>query len=110
VARLAHDDVVTCALGDRVADVRTHVEDSPYEFALVVTDSRIVLGRLRPSALRDAGRDEVAEAVMEDGPSTVRADLTPKDLAERLAKRDLKYAIVTRPAGRLLGVVRADEL
>ena len=108
--RLAHDDVVTCALDDRVAEVRARVDDSPYGFALVVTSSRVVLGRLRPSTLRDAAGDEVAEAVMEAGPSTVRADLTSKELAERLAKRNLKYAIVTTPAGRLLGVVRADEL
>jgi hypothetical protein len=44
--RLARDDVVTCRLADRVAEVRDTVERSPYGFALVVSDGGVLLGRL----------------------------------------------------------------
>jgi CBS-domain-containing membrane protein len=47
---------------------------------------------------------------MSPGPSTVRADTTAEELAQRLAKRDLKTALVTDPEGRLLGVVTRAAL
>jgi CBS domain-containing protein len=109
-ARLAHDDVITCALDDPVEAVRARVERSPYGFALVVSEGRIVLGRLRADALRNPSGGAVAETVMEPGPSTVRADTPAADLAKRLAERDLGFAIVTTPEGRLIGVVRREDL
>jgi len=45
-----------------------------------------------------------ADSVMEPGPSTVRPDTPAPELLARLAERDLRTAIVTTPAGRLLGV------
>jgi CBS domain-containing protein len=108
--KLAHDDVVTCGLDDVVGDVRARLEDSPYGFALVVSTERILLGRLRKSAVREAAVQARAEEVMEPGPSTVRADTAASELAERLAKRDLNTAIVTTPEGRLLGIARRSEL
>ena len=43
----AHDDVVTCALDEPVGSVRTRIEESPYGFAVVVSEGGVVLGRLR---------------------------------------------------------------
>jgi len=48
---LVVDDVATCGLDERVADVRERVEASRYRFAFVVSNSRVVLGRLRRAAL-----------------------------------------------------------
>ena len=46
---------------------------------------------------------------MEGGPSTVRPNANARELIERLAKRDLRTAVVTTPEGRLIGVShRAD--
>jgi CBS domain-containing protein len=109
VGRLARDDIVTCRLDEPVAEVAARVERSPYGFALVTTEGRILLGRLRASAMAEA-HDEVAESVMEPGPSTVRPDMLAAELAQRLAKRNLRTAIVSTPEGRLLGVVRASDL
>ncbi len=108
--KLAHDDVVTCELDDAVREVRARLEDSPYGFALVVSSDRILLGRLRKSATREAAAHARAEEVMEPGPSTVRADTTASELAERLARQGLNTAIVTTPEGRLLGIARRSEL
>ena len=107
--RLARDDVVTCALEDRVGQVRERIGRSPYGFGLVLAPGRVVLGRLRSSAL-DCDPSLPAEEVMEAGPSTVRPHTDARALAKRLAERKLRWAIVTDPEGRLIGVARRQEL
>ena len=101
---------MTCGLDDPVGEIRKRVESSPYGFALVTTAGGVLLGRLRGSTMRTAPPAATAESVMEPGPSTVRADTPARDLAERLAERDLNTAIVSTPEGRLLGVVRRSDL
>jgi hypothetical protein len=102
-------DAVTCQPHERIGAVRERVEASPYGFAFVTTSQHVLLGRLRNAAL-EGDPDAVAEAVMEPGPSTVRADTQPAELRERLERRSLTTAVITDPDGRLLGVVRAAEL
>ncbi len=101
-------DVVTCGLSDFVRDVYARVESSPYAFAFVVSEEGVLLGRLRKAAL-GGDPDARAESVMEGGPSTVRADTSLEKLVDRLAKRDLKTAVVTTPEGKLMGVVRRSD-
>jgi CBS domain-containing protein len=108
VKDVVRDDVATCRLTDSVAAVRQKVESSPYRFALVTSDSGVVLGRLRSAVLEGAG-DATAEDVMEAGPSTVRADSDLKELVERLRGRDLTLAVVTTPEGKLLGIARCVD-
>jgi hypothetical protein len=105
----ARDDAVTCGLHDRVGAMHERVEASPYGFAFVLSDDGILLGRLRKVAL-EGDPDATAETAMEPGPSTVRADLAPTRLRERLERSDLNTAVITDPDGRLLGVVRRDDL
>jgi Mg/Co/Ni transporter MgtE len=100
---------VTCGLEERVAEVRERVRPSPYGFAFVTSPHGVLLGRLRRVALEGDGARSAEEA-MEPGPSTVRPDTAASELRERLEKRDLKTAVVTRPEGILLGVVRAADL
>jgi hypothetical protein len=107
-ADLARADAVTCGLEDPAAPLRERVEASPYPFALVVSRTGIVLGRIRRSALA-VDADVTAEAVMEPGPSTVRPDVHLDALVERLHKRDFKFAIVTTPEGVLIGVARRAD-
>lgn len=108
VGQYARDDVVTCGLDDQVGAVRTRVADSPYPFALV-SSAGVVLGRLRASML-DCDPQLRAEEVMEPGPSTVRPHKTAAGVAQDLAKRELRWAIVTTPHGELLGVAARAEL
>jgi CBS domain-containing protein len=107
--KLARDDVVTCSLGDTVGEVRERILASPYGFGFVVTESGCVLGRMRKSSL-DCDPSLTAEQVMEPGPSTVRADLSPEQLRERLDKRGFNFAVVTTPDGKLIGVVPRSAL
>ena len=60
-----------------------------------------MLGRVRRSAIADAGADHPVEGVMEPGPSTVRYDTKASELIERLAGKNLKTGIVTTPSGCL---------
>jgi CBS domain-containing protein len=108
--RLARKDVVTCRLDARVDEVRARVEQSTYGFALVTTEQDILLGRLRKSALEPAADGATAESIMEPGPSTVRPDIPAAELAERLAQRNLRTAVVNSPDGQLIGVVRRRDL
>jgi rhodanese-related sulfurtransferase len=105
----ARHDVVTCGLNEHVADVAPRVANSLYGFGLVLSDTGVLLGRLRQSALRGDPQARVDE-VMEAGPSTVRADTSPGELAERLRKTNLTTAVITDPEGRLLGITRLDDL
>ena len=106
---LVVDDVVTCGLEERVGDVGDRVAASRYRFAFVVSDSRVLLGRLRRAAL-EGDAELAAEAVMEPGPSTIRPDTGLEPLAERLRKNELTCLPVTTPEGELLGIVRRDDL
>jgi CBS domain-containing protein len=105
---VARDDVATCALDERVGDVRSRIERSPYGFALVLSGDRTVFGRLRRQAL-DGDPELTAEDVMEAGPSTVRAHEPLDALLDRLEQRGLRTAIVTDPEGRLIGVVDRSQ-
>jgi len=107
--RVARNDVARCALTDRVGEVRERIARSPYRFALVTTPGGVLLGRLRRSAL-DCDPNLSAEEVMESGPSTVRPDTPAAELAKRLADRELRWAIVTNPEGRLVGVASREDL
>jgi CBS domain len=105
----ARTDAVTCQPHERIAAIRSRAEASPYGFAFVTTPHGVLLGRLRKDAL-EGDPEAMAEAVMEPGPSTVRADARPAELRERLQRRDLTTAVITDPDGRLLGVVRARDV
>jgi CBS-domain-containing membrane protein len=47
---------------------------------------------------------------MEPGPSTVRPHREAAELAAHLAEGGLRFAIVTDPNGRLIGVARREDL
>jgi hypothetical protein len=61
---LVVDDVATCGLHQRVGEVRERVAVSRYGFAFVVSETRVLLGRLRRAAL-EGDPALTAEAVME---------------------------------------------
>jgi Mg/Co/Ni transporter MgtE len=107
--QLARNDIVTCGLSEQVGDVARRIADSPYGFALVLSRTGVLLGRLRSTAL-DVPPDTPVEQRMESGPSTVRPDTPADQLAKRLREKDLKTALVTTPEGQLIGVAQRDDL
>jgi CBS domain-containing protein len=103
------DDMVRAAPNDRVGALRRAIAHSPYPFALVTGRDGMLLGRVRASEL-DGAVDRPVGELMEPGPSTVRPHRSAGELARNLAERDLHWAIVTNPEGRLLGVVSRRDL
>ena len=105
---VADADPPTCALDTPLADIRAMLDGSRYGFCLVVTARRIVLGRVRRSGVAETDAPATAEQMMEPGPSTVRFNVRADELVQRLAKRDLKTAVVTTPSGCLVGVFHRE--
>ncbi len=68
-----------------------------------------MLGRIGRKAL--ASDDDVSvEEAMTRGPSTVRPSIGTQALLERMRERNVQSYLVTTPDGRLVGLVRRDEL
>jgi CBS domain-containing protein len=108
-ADAVHRDVPTCALDEPLAAVRARVRASGWDTCIVVSDQRIVLGRLGRKAVA-SNSDESVEEAMSTGPSTVRPSIGTDALLERMCSRNLTSYLVTTPDGRLVGLVRRDEL
>ena len=107
--RAMRDDAVLCRPTDRVADVRASIERSPYPFALVTSEDGTLLGRAPLSAL-DADSDRPVWDVAAPGPKTFRPHVSAEKVVGVLADKDLRWAIITTPEGRLLGVASREDL
>ncbi|HUJ34309.1 MAG TPA: CBS domain-containing protein [Solirubrobacteraceae bacterium] len=109
VGRVMRDDAVRCAPTDRAADVHESIDRSAYPFALVTSPGGVLLGRVGASAL-DPESERRVGAVAEPGPKTFRPHHSAENVARQLAEKDLRWAIVTTPEGRLLGVASREDL
>jgi CBS domain-containing protein len=107
--QLARADAATCALDERVGEVRPRVDASPYGFAVAVGAGGVVLGRLRAAALAGDPSARVGD-VVEPGPATVRPSEDLGPLLERMRRRGLPTLLVTTPEGVLIGVLRRDDV
>jgi CBS domain-containing protein len=102
-------DAVACRPTDRVADVRAAIERSPYPFALVTSENGTLLGRAPLSALEVASETPVFD-VAEPGPKTFRPHVSAQKVLGVLADKGLRWAIITTPEGRFLGVASREDL
>ena len=107
--RAMRDDVVLCRPGDLVGHVLELIERSPYPFALVLSDDRTLLGRAPASAL-DPASDRPVWDVAEPGPKTFRPHAAAEKVAGVLIDKELRWAIITTPEGRFLGVASREDL
>jgi CBS domain-containing protein len=105
---VADRDTPTCALHDRLGDVRDRLRAGGKTSCIVVNDQRVVLGRVRGEAL-DGDAEQRVEAVMEAGPTTVRPSEPLDALVGRMQKRRVESIVVSTADGVLVGVLhRAD--
>ncbi|MGH2614161.1 MAG: CBS domain-containing protein [Thermomicrobiales bacterium] len=103
VGQIARRDVPTCALHERVPEVRDRVETAGWDECLVVNDRQVVLGRLHGASL-EVPADTTAEEAMEPGPTTTRPDEPLIRIGPRLRDKHVGRIIVTTPDGRLVGI------
>jgi hypothetical protein len=92
----------TCGLDDTIGDLAQ--TGGP----IVVVEQGLVLGIVDGDALAD-GTTKVAEA-MRPGPSTFRPSVPRDELASWLDDHDRDHAVLTTLDGRLVGIVRGEDL
>jgi rhodanese-related sulfurtransferase len=107
IRQMIHKDVPTCALRERLEDVKSRRRPN-YDLCVVVNDRNIVLGVIQGEAWDANPLSRVSE-VMQPGPRTIRPDLEPKDAQRILRNYDSSSAIVTTSDGELLGVIRIAQ-
>lgn len=105
----ARRDVPTCLPEERIADVRERVRGANWNTCFVVTEDRVVVGRLQDEEL-DASGDLAASEVMRNGPSTFRPDVTVHQTLDHMSENDLTTMPVTTSEGRLIGLALREDL
>ena len=93
---------MTCRIDDRPETVSERLSAEGKDYAIVITQGGVVLGRVRRAALDDGGGKRIEE-IMESGPTTIRADTTLDSIIERLEDRSVSSILVTHSDGRLVG-------
>jgi Mg/Co/Ni transporter MgtE len=86
------------------------IVSSHWDQCVVVNDERVVFGRIREDDVGDEPKAK-AEDVMQAGPATFRPSVGVHEMLDYMARRGkMSDTLVTDPEGRLLGVIRRDDL
>jgi CBS domain-containing protein len=99
----------TCVLGELVGDVRDRVTAAGWNACVVTSEDRVVLGLLRAEEL-ESDPELPVERVMRPGPSTFRPDVSVEEMARTMTERNLENSPVTTSDGRLVGLVRREDV
>lgn len=104
---LVGGDVPRCRLHETAAEAVARADD--WDVLAVVDEDDVVLGLLRVEDVDAEDRRLVSE-LMHEGPPTWRGHMSVAELAHHLHHQPTARLVVTRPDGRLLGVVSPDEV
>ena len=88
---------------------RARAAAARWDACVVVNDERVVLGLLRAAELQKDGEERV-DRVMRPGPSTFRPYVPIDDIAKFMATHDLPNCPITTSDGRLVGLLRREDL
>jgi len=102
-------DVPTCSLDERLGDVRHRAVTAGWDACVVVSQDRIVLGLLRAKEL-DADPDLPIEQIMRPGPSTYRPFVSVEEMLRTMTERSMDSSPVTTSDGKLVGLVRKQDI
>ena len=102
-------DAPTCSLAERLGDVRDRVIAAGWDACVVVSQDRVVLGLLRAKELQ-ADPHLLVERVMRPGPSTYRPFVTVEEMRRTMTERNLENSPVTTSDGKLVGLVRKQDV
>ena len=105
----ARKDVPTCALKDRLGDVRDRVRTQGWDSVVVVNEERVVFGLLRSAEL-DKDADLLIERAMRPGPSTFRPYVSLHEMAHFMVEHKLENAPITTSDGRLVGLLLQKDV
>jgi CBS domain-containing protein len=102
-------DVPTCSLDERLGDVRDRAAAAGWDACVVVSQDRVVLGLLRAKELQ-ADPQLLVERVMRPGPSTYRPFVSVEEMRRTMTERNLESSPVTTSDGKLVGLVRKQDV
>jgi Mg/Co/Ni transporter MgtE len=105
-ADVARKDVPTCAMDDRLGDVRER--SAGWNACVVVNEQSVVLGLLREKEL-EGNADLPIERAMRPGPSTFRTYVPIEEMAEYMTRHNLVNAPITTSNGKLVGLLVRDD-
>jgi Mg/Co/Ni transporter MgtE len=105
---VARPDVPTCALDERLGDVRDRVRAAGWDACVAVNTERVVLGLLRGKEL-EADPDLRIEQAMRPGPSTFRPFVSMEEMVRFMSAHDLESSPITTSDGRLVGLLRRQD-
>jgi CBS domain-containing protein len=104
IGSLVLEDVPRCRIGQALAEL-----DLSSDLYVVVNEDEVVLGDLRGKALRADPSTRVEEA-MNPGPVTYRPNTSVHEMAHYLVDNDARRVLVTDADGRLIGLLRAEDV
>ncbi len=107
VGALVDADVPTCAMEDRIGEVRDRLGLD--DVCLVVNEAKVVLGVVQGDDLGGEDRRSVGD-VMQEGPGTIRPNVPAAVLAGRFEDDSFPWLVVTTPEGTLVGMLRQPDL
>ena len=102
-------DVPTCSLGERLGDIHDRVVAAGWDACVVVSQERVVLGLLRAKELQ-ADPQLSVDHVMRPGPSTYRPFVSVEEMRRTMIERNLESSPVTTSDGKLVGLVRKQDV
>jgi CBS domain-containing protein len=106
---LAHKDVPTCTVNERLADVADRVRSTGWDTAVVVNQERIVFGLLRAKELARDG-DLLVSQAMRPGPSTFRPYVLAEDMARAFNEHRFESTVITTSDGELVGLLLRKDV
>jgi predicted transcriptional regulator len=92
-----------------MGDVRDRAVAAGWDACVVVSQDRVVLGLLRAKELQ-ADPQLAVERVMRPGPSTYRPFVTVEEMRRTMTERNLENSPVTTSDGKLVGLVRKQDV
>ena len=101
---LARKDVPTCALDERLGEVRDRAHGQGWDAAVVLNAERVVFGLLRAKELA-GDADRLISDAMRPGPSTFRPYVLAEEMAHTMVDHKLESSPVTTSDGRLVGLL-----
>jgi CBS domain-containing protein len=99
--------VPICRIDDTLADVPAAARD--WGVCVVCDPGGCVLGEIRAGELGRGPEVRVSE-VMQNGPATARPSMPVTEIRDHFAKGHATHVLVTTLDGRLVGLVRRDDV
>lgn len=99
----------TCRLDETIAQVKGRVETSGMDRAIVVNEGDVVLGSVEREAL-DGDRTSKVADVLDEGPTSYRADVSLSEIEDKMKNADMSSVIVSTSRGELIGLFERQQV